>query len=88
MVRIGYQPAVWLYRIMVGLAYLSAIGLWIFDVMPFTGLVLISILALRAPWKLLKASAQDRLMITPLTGRFHAVFGALLLVSYLLPSLF
>lgn len=87
-VRIGYQSAVWLYQILVLLAYFSAIGLWLVGAMPFTGLVLISILTLRAPWKLLKASAQDRLMITPLTGRFHAVFGALLLLSYLLPSPF
>ncbi|WP_417596586.1 prenyltransferase [Oceanospirillum sp.] len=82
-VRIGYKPAVCLYRMMVGLAYLSAIALWLLEVMPFTGLVLVSVLVLRAPWKLLKASAQDRLMITPLTGRFHAVFGTLLLLSYL-----
>lgn len=85
-VRIGYQSAVWLYRVLILLAYLSALGLWLFDLMPFTGLVLISILALKAPLKLLSAAADDRLMITPLTGRFHAVFGILLLLSYLLPT--
>ncbi|MFG1488635.1 prenyltransferase [Oceanospirillum sp. HFRX-1_2] len=84
-VRIGYQPAVWLYRVMVLLAYFSVIGLWMFGVMPFTGFVLISVLALKAPLKLLTAAPNDRLMITPLTGRFHAVFGILLLLSYLLP---
>ncbi|WP_086480575.1 prenyltransferase [Oceanospirillum sanctuarii] len=84
-VRIGYQSAIWLYRTMVLLAYLAVLGLWLFEVMPFTGLVLISVVALKAPLKLLTAAPNDRLMITPLTGRFHAVFGILLLLSYLLP---
>lgn len=84
-VRIGYQPAVWLYRAMVVLAYGSALVLWLLNIMPFSGLVLISLLALKAPLALLQASAEQRLMITPLTGRFHAVFGSLLLLSYLLP---
>ena len=87
-VRIGYRRSAQLYRLMVVAAYAAALLLWIMGLMPFTGAVLLSVIALKAPLALLKAPADQRLMLTPLTGRFHAIFGTLLLLSYFLPSFF
>jgi len=81
-VRIGYQPAVMIYKVMVVAAYVSVLLLWLLGYMPFTGWVLLSIFALKAPWQLLNVPAEQRVSITPLTGRFHGIFGSLLLLSY------
>lgn len=87
-VRVGYQPAAILYRVLAVSAFISAILLWYYGLMPFNGWVLISLVALKTPWGLLDVSADKRVLITPLTGRFHAVFGGLLLLSYLIPVAF
>ncbi len=81
-VRIGYRRGVALYYALVAFAYLSSLGLAIAGLLPHAWLLLPSLAALPAPLRHLHAPRAGRRPLTPLTARFHLVFGLLFTLAY------
>jgi 1,4-dihydroxy-2-naphthoate polyprenyltransferase len=81
-VRIGYEHGVTLYYALIALAYGSALGLWVGGLLPHPYFVLASIAALPAPLGYLRAAREERRPLTPLTARFHLVFGLLYTLTF------
>lgn len=83
-VRLGFMPVCHLYRFLMALAFLLPLLFFLLgwgwpQLLPWLALPL----ALR-PLQLLKADAQARLALPPLTGRLMAGFGVLQLIGWLL----
>lgn len=80
-VRAGYDRGVRIYWSLVALAYGSAILLWLRGLLPAPWPLLLSLPALRAPVRFLRAPHGARRPLPPLTARFHLVFGTLYVVA-------
>lgn len=80
-VRMGYDLACELYKGMVYLSFILVALLAWQGLVPSPWWLLLSLPALRQPFALLQQPAEQRKALTPLTGRFHTVFGALLLLA-------
>ena len=74
-VRVGYASSVWLYRGLLIGAYCTAVILWMLGLVDALWLLLPSLLVLSGPLKLLRVPAEQRVALTPLTGRLFLVFG-------------
>lgn len=86
-VRIGYDNGVRLYWALVALAYGSVVALWGAGLLAAPWPLLLSVPALRAPARFLRAPRELRRPLTPLTARFHLVFGVLFLIACAIPAL-
>lgn len=82
-VRIGYKRSVKLYWLTVALAYGSTLGIYMAGMLPHLYFIPFSALVLLKPVKFLEAPKEERRPVTPLTARFHLVFGILFILTYL-----
>ena len=81
-VRWGYDRSSRLYYILILLIYLWVPGAAISGVHNFPWLTLLALPLLIKPLRLIAEPADQRVLLTPLTGRFYAVFSMLLLAGY------
>ncbi len=86
-VRIGYQFGVKLYYWLVALVYLVSVLLYQADILPGLILVLVTGIVLWQPLKLLNAPKQQRINLTPLTGRFYFIYSIAYLITIWIPQL-
>lgn len=77
-VRIGYSNSVKLYILTIAFAYLSTLILYISGLVPHLFLIPFSLIALIKPVTFLNKPREARRPLTPLTARFHLVFGCCL----------
>lgn len=83
-VRIGYAWGVRAYWMLVALAYGAVVALWWAGLLRMPWLVALSLPALWSATRYLHAPAEKRRALTPLTARFHLVFGAMYVASCLI----
>lgn len=82
-VRIGYAWGVRLYVALVALAYGATLLVWWRGLLPFPWPVALSLPALAAPLRHLHSPRGTRRPLTPLTARFHLVFGLCFILACL-----
>lgn len=86
-VRIGYKMGVKLYYWLVALLYFISVVLYQMQILSGLILVFVTLFALWQPLKLLKCSHSQRVLLTPLTGRFYLVYSVAFLVTIWMPYL-
>lgn len=86
-VRLGYEVGVKLYYWLVALVYLISVLLYQADMLNGVVLLLITTLVLWQPLKLLHAPKQQRLNLTPLTGRFYFIYSIAYITTIWIPFL-
>ena len=74
-VRIGYERAVLLYRLLLAGSYLSVFLLWWQQLLPQFWPLLLTLPVAIAPLRLLRKPAPERIPLTPKTGRLLTLFG-------------
>ncbi len=84
-VRIGYNLGVKLYYGIVVLIYLVSVLLFSAGKLDGVILILVTTLVLWQPFKLLHTSRQQRIHLTPMTGRFYLIYSIAYLATIWLP---
>ena len=84
-VRLGYQVGVKLYYWIVAMAYFISAILFQAEILTSFILIPITLIVLWQPIKLLQAPKAQRVLLTPLTGRFYFFFSLAFLTSIWLP---
>ncbi len=84
-VRLGYDVGVKLYYWLVALLYLTTALLYQAQYLNQLILLLVTALVLWQPLKLLKAPKQQRMRLTPLTGRFYLVYSIAYIATIWIP---
>lgn len=82
-VHIGYINSVRLYLSTVIFSYLCTLVLFLSGHIPHLYFIPVSMLALIKPLRYLNAPRESRRPLTPLTARFHLVFGVLYILTFL-----
>lgn len=87
---VGLRRSAWIYRGLVGGAYLVVLALAVWGRLPWTvALVLLSLPAAADPWRRVSRGLEDAsqlLPVEPLTARLHLLFGLLLALGTGLPA--
>lgn len=86
-VRLGYKLGVKLYYWLVALVYLVSVLLYQAQILPGLILMLVTGIVLWQPLKLLNAPQQQRIRLTPLTGRFYFIYSVAYLATIWIPQL-
>jgi len=86
-VRIGFNLGVKLYYWLVAMIYLVSALLYQAQILPGLILILVTGVVLWQPLKLLNASKQQRIHLTPLTGRFYFLYSTAYLLTIWIPQL-
>ena len=76
-VRIGFVPACWVYRVLLGAAFLSVPGLWLAGLIAFPWPLLPVLPFAWRPLRFLDCPPPQRRPLTPATGQLVMVFGLL-----------
>ena len=85
-VRLGYKNGVKLYYWLVALVYLISALLYQAEILPGLGLLLVTVIVLWQPLKLLNAPQNQRIPLTPLTGRFYLSFSLAYIITIWIPQ--
>ena len=85
-VRYGYSVGVKLYYWLVALVYLVSVLLYQANILPGLLLLPVTGIVLWQPLKLLNAPQNKRIYLTPLTGRFYAIYSTAYLVTIWIPQ--
>jgi len=87
-VRIGFIHSTRLYKIFLLLIYISSIFLVYKEMLSTLLLLLLSIIALPAPLRLLRADADNRNKLPQFTGRLYLIYSSAFLITLIMePSL-
>lgn len=84
-VRIGYDRSVKLYYALITALYLGSLLLYLTNLINGIAILMLSALALIGPIGLLRKPQQQRIFLTPLTGRFYLVYSSLFMLTIWLP---
>ena len=83
-VRVGYETATKLYYLFLVSIFVSAVSLSFLQVISHSWLVILSLPVALIPLRYLEKTAEERIPVTPLTGKAFFLFGALYSVGLLL----
>jgi 1,4-dihydroxy-2-naphthoate polyprenyltransferase len=82
-VRIGYENSVRLYWGTVIFTYLSSVALFLMGYIPHLFFIALSIAGFLKPVKFLRIEREKRRPLTPLTARYHLIFGILFILTFI-----
>ncbi len=85
-VRLGYKNGVRLYYWLVALVYLISALLYQAEILDGLMLLLVTVIVLWKPFKLLHAPKNQRISLTPLTGRFYLSFSLAYIITIWMPQ--
>ena len=85
-VRLGYQLGVKLYYWIVAMIYFISALLFQAEILNHFLLIPLTLIVLWQPLKLLQAPRSQRMLLTPLTGRFYFIFSLAYLASIWFPN--
>lgn len=85
-VRVGYETATKLYYLLLVSIFVSAVSLSFLQVISHSWLVILSLPVALIPLGYLDKTAEERIPVTPLTGKAFFLFGALYCIGLLLSA--